>query len=156
MVRRRSTVRFRFGALPVLWRDHSLQRRGSSVGASARLIIVRSSVRVPPPLTVVRSASPALTKRRVCLHRQSSTSLERYHRTVGTDNTQSCPTGLASEEAPVATKTADIRPKITLACTVCKERNYITKKNRRNNPDRLDLMKHCPRCNAHTTHRETR
>lgn len=56
----------------------------------------------------------------------------------------------------MAAKTADIRPKITLACTVCKERNYITKKNRRNNPDRLDLMKHCPRCNAHTTHRETR
>ncbi|CAM5544196.1 Large ribosomal subunit protein bL33 OS=Streptomyces alboniger OX=132473 GN=rpmG PE=3 SV=1 [Streptomyces alboniger] len=32
----------------------------------------------------------------------------------------------------------DVRPKITLACVECKERNYITKKNRRNNPDRLD------------------
>ncbi|WP_435837569.1 50S ribosomal protein L33, partial [Streptomyces chartreusis] len=29
----------------------------------------------------------------------------------------------------------DVRPKITLACVECKERNYITKKNRRNNPD---------------------
>ncbi len=50
----------------------------------------------------------------------------------------------------------DVRPKITLACTECKERNYITKKNRRNDPDRLELKKFCPRCNTHRTHRETR
>jgi large subunit ribosomal protein L33 len=53
-------------------------------------------------------------------------------------------------------RTADIRPKITLACTQCKERNYITKKNRRNDPDRLELKKFCPRCKTHTPHRETR
>ena len=34
----------------------------------------------------------------------------------------------------MASKSSDVRPKITLACTECKERNYITKKNRRNNP----------------------
>ncbi|HEU0041840.1 MAG TPA: 50S ribosomal protein L33 [Jiangellaceae bacterium] len=56
----------------------------------------------------------------------------------------------------MAAKSADVRPKITMACTVCKERNYITKKNRRNDPDRLDLQKFCPRCRTHTTHRETR
>jgi large subunit ribosomal protein L33 len=56
----------------------------------------------------------------------------------------------------VASKSADIRPKITLACTECKERNYITKKNRRNDPDRLELSKYCPRCGKHTSHRETR
>ena len=39
----------------------------------------------------------------------------------------------------------DVRPKITLACVECKERNYITKKNRRNDPDRLEMKKHCPR-----------
>ena len=60
------------------------------------------------------------------------------------------------KEAPVAAKSADIRPKITMACTECKERNYITKKNRRNDPDRLDLKKFCPRCRTHTVHRETR
>ncbi|KWZ74831.1 ribosomal protein L33 [Winkia neuii] len=49
-----------------------------------------------------------------------------------------------------------MRPKITLACTECKERNYITKKNRRNTPDRLELSKFCPRCRKATTHRETR
>ncbi|GAA3143677.1 large subunit ribosomal protein L33 [Kribbella aluminosa] len=53
-------------------------------------------------------------------------------------------------------KSTDVRPKITLACTVCKERNYITKKNRRNDPDRLELKKYCARCNDHTEHRETR
>ncbi|MGJ7905619.1 50S ribosomal protein L33 [Actinopolyspora sp. H202] len=50
----------------------------------------------------------------------------------------------------------DIRPKITLACEECKERNYITKKNRRNDPDRMSMKKHCPRCNAHREHKETR
>ena len=38
----------------------------------------------------------------------------------------------------------DVRPKITLACQECKHRNYITKKNRRNDPDRLELKKFCP------------
>jgi large subunit ribosomal protein L33 len=33
----------------------------------------------------------------------------------------------------VASKT-EIRPKITLACTECKERNYITKKNSATTP----------------------
>ncbi len=56
----------------------------------------------------------------------------------------------------MATKSSDVRPKITLACEQCKERNYITNKNRRNNPDRLEMKKHCPRCNQHTVHRETR
>ena len=53
-------------------------------------------------------------------------------------------------------KTTDIRPKITLACQECKHRNYITKKNRRNDPDRLELKKYCPNCNKHTAHHETR
>lgn len=53
-------------------------------------------------------------------------------------------------------KTSDVRPSITLACTECKERNYITKKNRRNNPDRMEMKKFCSRCGTHTLHRETR
>ena len=56
----------------------------------------------------------------------------------------------------VASKTSDVRPKITLACTVCKERNYITRKNRRNDPDRLEMKKYCRRDGRHTLHRETR
>jgi large subunit ribosomal protein L33 len=50
----------------------------------------------------------------------------------------------------------DVRPKITLACNECKHRNYITKKNRRNDPDRMELKKFCPNCRQHTIHRETR
>lgn len=53
-------------------------------------------------------------------------------------------------------KASDVRPKITLACQECKERNYITKKNRRNDPDRLELKKYCARCNSTTVHKETR
>jgi large subunit ribosomal protein L33 len=56
----------------------------------------------------------------------------------------------------MASKSSDVRPKITLACTECKERNYITKKNRRNDPDRLEMKKFCPRDGKHTVHRETR
>ena len=53
-------------------------------------------------------------------------------------------------------KATDVRPKITLACEVCKHRNYITNKNRRNDPDRLTIKKYCPNCNKHRVHRETR
>ncbi|MBI3909804.1 MAG: 50S ribosomal protein L33 [Armatimonadetes bacterium] len=45
---------------------------------------------------------------------------------------------------------------ISLACEACKERNYATSKNKRNDPDRLTLRKYCPRCGRHTQHREAR
>ena len=64
MVRRRSTVRFRKGALesevlPDAGRGIRVRRRGSSGGQSTRLIIVVSRVQVPPPLprTVEQRAS---------------------------------------------------------------------------------------------------
>jgi large subunit ribosomal protein L33 len=45
---------------------------------------------------------------------------------------------------------------ITLACTECRERTYTTEKNRRNDPDRIELRKYCPRCWRHRLHREVR
>ena len=45
---------------------------------------------------------------------------------------------------------------ITLACGVCKRRNYTTLKNKKNDPDRIELRKFCSRCRTHTVHRETR
>lgn len=48
------------------------------------------------------------------------------------------------------------RVTISLACEECKERNYATSKNKRNDPDRLTLRKYCPRCRHHTQHREAR
>jgi large subunit ribosomal protein L33 len=45
---------------------------------------------------------------------------------------------------------------IYLACTECKDRNYTTSKNKRNDPNRLELEKFCPRCREHRLHRETK
>ncbi|WP_432285848.1 50S ribosomal protein L33 [Parafannyhessea umbonata] len=49
-----------------------------------------------------------------------------------------------------------MRTLVTLACTECKRRNYTTKKNKANTPDRMELKKYCPWCHKHTLHRETR
>jgi large subunit ribosomal protein L33 len=45
---------------------------------------------------------------------------------------------------------------ITLQCNQCHERNYTTQKNKRNDPDRLELRKYCRRCRQQTAHRETK
>ena len=45
---------------------------------------------------------------------------------------------------------------VTLECTECKERNYTTQKNRKNDPGRIELQKYCPRCHKHTAHKETK
>ena len=49
-----------------------------------------------------------------------------------------------------------MRTLVTLACTECKRRNYTTKKNKQNTPDRMELKKYCKWCRQHTLHRETR
>jgi large subunit ribosomal protein L33 len=51
---------------------------------------------------------------------------------------------------------SDKRPPITLACEVCKRRNYVTTKNKANTRERLELSKYCRWCRQHTKHRETR
>lgn len=51
---------------------------------------------------------------------------------------------------------SDVRPKVTLACTECKERNYVTTKNRNTQRERLEMRKYCPRCKVHQPHRETK
>ena len=45
---------------------------------------------------------------------------------------------------------------VTLACSDCKQRNYTTMKNKKNDPDRIELKKFCRYCNGQTVHRETR
>jgi large subunit ribosomal protein L33 len=60
------------------------------------------------------------------------------------------------EEDDLAVAKAENRPVIALACTVCKERTYSTRKNKRNDPGRLELNKFCPRCRQHQLHRETK
>jgi large subunit ribosomal protein L33 len=51
---------------------------------------------------------------------------------------------------------SDARPIITLACETCKRRNYVTRKNKVNDRERIELRKYCRWCRGHTTHRETR
>ncbi|MCK9487366.1 MAG: 50S ribosomal protein L33 [Dehalococcoidia bacterium] len=53
-------------------------------------------------------------------------------------------------------KKGEDRDHITLACTECRQRNYTTKKNKRNDPERLELKKFCPHCRQAVAHRETR
>ncbi|MGI6644271.1 MAG: 50S ribosomal protein L33 [Bacilli bacterium] len=49
-----------------------------------------------------------------------------------------------------------MRNTIILKCTVCNEENYITSKNKKNHPDRLELKKYCSRCRKSTVHKEKR
>ena len=49
-----------------------------------------------------------------------------------------------------------MRVKITLACQECKQRNYNTTKNKKNDPDRIELSKYCRFCKKHTAHKETK
>ena len=62
-------------------------------------------------------------------------------------------------------KSKGTRILVTLECTECNTNinkrsagvnRYSTTKNRRNNPNRLELKKFCPHCNSHTLHKETK
>ncbi|MGI6196026.1 MAG: 50S ribosomal protein L33 [Eubacteriales bacterium] len=49
-----------------------------------------------------------------------------------------------------------MRVKITLVCSECKQRNYDSTKNKKNDPDRLELKKYCRFCRKHTLHKESK
>src|SRR5436189_158275 len=53
-------------------------------------------------------------------------------------------------------RTTDVTVKVTLACEVCKRRNYITIKSKVNDRERIEMKKYCRWDNKHTLHRETR
>jgi len=44
---------------------------------------------------------------------------------------------------------------IALVCTVCKSQNYVSEKNKTNQPEKLVLKKYCRRCRKVTDHKET-
>jgi large subunit ribosomal protein L33 len=50
----------------------------------------------------------------------------------------------------------EMRVRITLQCTETGDRNYITNKNKKNNPERIELKKYSPRLKRYTIHRETK
>jgi len=54
---------------------------------------------------------------------------------------------------------------VTLECIECRENTfqrttgvsrYLTSKNRRNTPEKLEILKYCKYCNKHTSHKETK
>ena len=54
---------------------------------------------------------------------------------------------------------------ITLVCTECRQNQYkrssgvsryLSSKNRRNTPEKLEISKYCKHCNKHTIHKETK
>jgi len=49
-----------------------------------------------------------------------------------------------------------MRVQVTLACTETGDKNYMTTKNKRNNPERLELKKYSPRFKKVILHRETK
>ncbi|MFC4617999.1 50S ribosomal protein L33 [Camelliibacillus cellulosilyticus] len=49
-----------------------------------------------------------------------------------------------------------MRVQVILECTECGDRNYITSKNKRTNPERIEMKKYCPRLRKYTLHRETK
>jgi large subunit ribosomal protein L33 len=53
-------------------------------------------------------------------------------------------------------KKSEARVIVQLSCTECRERTYTTAKNKRNDTQRLELKKYCPRCRAHKLQREVK
>lgn len=45
---------------------------------------------------------------------------------------------------------------ISFACGECKRRNYSSMKNKKNDPDRLELKKFCRFCRKHHPHKEVK
>ena len=62
----------------------------------------------------------------------------------------------------MAKKAKGNRVQVILECTEHKASGmpgtsrYITTKNKKNTPDRLELNKYCPFCRKHTVHNETK
>ncbi|WP_027334675.1 50S ribosomal protein L33 [Mycoplasmopsis felifaucium] len=46
------------------------------------------------------------------------------------------------------------RDGFTLVCADCKMENYISKKNKKNTPEKVEMKKYCSKCNSHTNHKE--
>ena len=49
-----------------------------------------------------------------------------------------------------------MRDQVTLACGDCKRRNYITTKNKRLHPDKMNVKKYDPVVRKHVEYKETK
>lgn len=48
------------------------------------------------------------------------------------------------------------RANVTLKCPKCGRLNYRVSKNKKNDPERMDISKYCSNCREHTVHKETK
>ena len=46
------------------------------------------------------------------------------------------------------------REGLILRCESCKMENYITKKNKKLHPEKIEMKKYFSKCNKHTDHKE--
>jgi len=49
-----------------------------------------------------------------------------------------------------------MRENVTLQCGNCKQRNYVTTKNKKKTTGKLEFRKYCRWCRNHTSHKEAR
>ena len=66
------------------------------------------------------------------------------------------PSGLDRNRVGTMAKANEKRIAVTLECTTCKRRNYITSKNKVNDRERIEMKKYCRWDRSHTVHKETR
>ncbi len=49
-----------------------------------------------------------------------------------------------------------MREFIIIECTICKNKNYTAKKNKKKHQNKLELNKYCKFCRKHTPHKEVK
>lgn len=64
--------------------------------------------------------------------------------------------GIVPDALALSKGTQKMRVILTLACGECKRRNYVTTKNKKTTPDRLELSKYCRYCRTVHPHKETK
>jgi len=49
-----------------------------------------------------------------------------------------------------------MRDSITLACSECKRKNYMSTRNKKKSTEKLEIKKYCSFCRIHTLHKESK
>jgi large subunit ribosomal protein L33 len=49
-----------------------------------------------------------------------------------------------------------MRDSITMSCSECKRKNYMTTRNKKKTTEKLELKKYCSFCRTHTIHKESK
>jgi large subunit ribosomal protein L33 len=63
-------------------------------------------------------------------------------------------TGAVEAPRQLTSWSNSMQENISLACPVCKRRNYTTTKNKKTNTEKLERSKYCRFCRKHTAHKE--